>query len=710
VTPFLLHKTHTMQKAFILLSSLLLLVSCAQKSKKMTHKYTNALIDETSPYLLQHAHNPVNWEAWKPEVIERAKKENKPLLISIGYAACHWCHVMERECFEDLEVAKFMNENFINIKIDREERPDVDHIYMDAIQMMSGNGGWPLNIVALPDGRPFWGATYLPKEDWVKSLEKLIALYKTDKPKLEEYASNLEKGIKAVNIVEINADNERFPLDSLHTAVSKWSTYFDTYLGGYKRAPKFMMPNNIDFLMHYATSENNDSIMDYVNTTLTRMAYGGIFDPIDGGFSRYSVDTKWHVPHFEKMLYDNGPLVSLYAKAYALTKNPLYKEVVEKCIDFVEMELFDENGGFYSSLDADSRNESGELEEGAFYVWRAIELDSLLGEDFPVFKDYYNINSYGHWEEENYVLIRDKSDKEIADKHGVSVKQLKSRIDNSLKLLKQVRDQREKPRLDDKILTSWNGLMLKGLVDAHRYLQNDHYLDLALKNARFLEKEMIKPDGTLYRNHKNGTSTINAFLDDYATLIEAFIGLYEVTFDEKWLLNAKALTNTAISNFKDQESGMFFYTSNQQEGLIRRTIESYDKEISSSNSIMAKNLLKLHKLYHTAGYGEQANQMVRNVQNNFLESGQGYANWLNLVLFQNKNFYEIAVVGEDYKKFGSEISSHYIPNSILVGSKEEGAIELLKSRYNEGETLVYVCIEGTCKLPVTDVKSVLKQL
>lgn len=699
-----------MQKAFILLSSLLLLVSCAQKSKKMTHKYTNALIDETSPYLLQHAHNPVNWEAWKPEVIERAKKENKPLLISIGYAACHWCHVMERECFEDLEVAKFMNENFINIKIDREERPDVDHIYMDAIQMMSGNGGWPLNIVALPDGRPFWGATYLPKEDWVKSLEKLIALYKTDKPKLEEYASNLEKGIKAVNIVEINADNERFPLDSLHTAVSKWSTYFDTYLGGYKRAPKFMMPNNIDFLMHYATSENNDSIMDYVNTTLTRMAYGGIFDPIDGGFSRYSVDTKWHVPHFEKMLYDNGPLVSLYAKAYALTKNPLYKEVVEKCIDFVEMELFDENGGFYSSLDADSRNESGELEEGAFYVWRAIELDSLLGEDFPVFKDYYNINSYGHWEEENYVLIRDKSDKEIADKHGVSVKQLKSRIDNSLKLLKQVRDQREKPRLDDKILTSWNGLMLKGLVDAHRYLQNDHYLDLALKNARFLEKEMIKPDGTLYRNHKNGTSTINAFLDDYATLIEAFIGLYEVTFDEKWLLNAKALTNTAISNFKDQESGMFFYTSNQQEGLIRRTIESYDKEISSSNSIMAKNLLKLHKLYHTAGYGEQANQMVRNVQNNFLESGQGYANWLNLVLFQNKNFYEIAVVGEDYKKFGSEISSHYIPNSILVGSKEEGAIELLKSRYNEGETLVYVCIEGTCKLPVTDVKSVLKQL
>ncbi|NNM18872.1 MAG: thioredoxin domain-containing protein, partial [Croceitalea sp.] len=296
----------------------------------MAHKYTNALIEETSPYLLQHAHNPVNWEAWHPEVLERAQKENKPLLISIGYAACHWCHVMEEECFEDEEVANLMNENFINIKIDREERPDVDQIYMDALQMMTGSGGWPLNVVALPDGRPFWGATYVPKDNWTKSLQKLITLYNEDREKIENYASDLEKGIQSINLVDLNSDVSYFKMDELELAVTKWSSYFDTYLGGYKRAPKFMMPNNLDFLLHYGTNQNNQELLDYVNTTLTRMAYGGIYDHIGGGFSRYSVDTKWHVPHFEKMLYDNGQLVSLYAKAYAVTKNPLYKNVVEK--------------------------------------------------------------------------------------------------------------------------------------------------------------------------------------------------------------------------------------------------------------------------------------------------------------------------------------------------------------------------------------------
>jgi len=685
-------------------------LGCQEKTEKMNHKYTNALIDETSPYLLQHAHNPVNWEAWKPEVLERAKKENKPLLISIGYAACHWCHVMEDECFEDEEVAQMMNENFINIKIDREERPDVDQIYMDAIQMMTGNGGWPLNIVALPDGRPFWGATYLPKENWIKSLEKLIDLYKTDTKKVEEYAANLEKGIKAINLVEVNTKNDSFPLDSLNTAVTKWSTYFDTYLGGYKRAPKFMMPNNLEFLLHYAISEENDSILEYVNTTLKRMAYGGIFDPIDGGFSRYSVDTKWHVPHFEKMLYDNGQMISLYSKAYAATKNPLYKEVVEKSIGFVETELSDGSGGFYSSLDADSYNAEGELEEGAFYVWKEQELDSILEEDFALFRDYYNINSYGLWEEGNYVLIRDKSKAEIAEKHRLSIENLDAKISKALQQLKVVRDQRPKPRLDDKILTSWNGLMLKGLVDAHRYLENENFLKKALKNAEFIEREMVKSDGTLFRNHKNGESTINAFLDDYATLIEAYIGLYEVTFEERWLMRAKELTEVALTFFKDEESGMFYYTSKQDESLIRRSMEINDNVISSSNSIMANNLLKLHKLFPNEGYGAQAHQMVKNVQNNFSENGQSFANWLNLVLFENKNFYEIAVVGENYLSLGSEIASNYVPNSVLVGSKEEGAIDLLKNRYNEGQTLIYVCIEGTCKLPVTLVDRALEQL
>lgn len=699
-----------MKYHFSLYIVFLILFGCAEKSEKMNHKYTNALIEETSPYLLQHAHNPVNWEAWNPEVLARAKRENKPLLISIGYAACHWCHVMEAECFEDEAVAQLMNENFINIKIDREERPDVDQIYMDAIQMMTGNGGWPLNIVALPDGRPFWGATYVPKDNWMKSLTSLIDLYNNDPQKVEEYASNLERGIQAINLVEVNTNASTFSLDDLETSVSKWSTYFDTYLGGYKRAPKFMMPNNLDFLLHYGIAQQNDSVLDYVNTTLTRMAYGGIFDPIDGGFSRYSVDTKWHVPHFEKMLYDNGQLVSLYAKAYAVTKNPLYKNVVDKCIEFVKQDLLDNSGGFYSSLDADSDNAKGELEEGAFYIWKEREIDSLLKDQAPLFKAYYNFNSYGLWEDENYVLIRDKSDKEIGEQFNLSEAELTKSIDAALAVLKTSRDQRPKPRLDDKILTSWNGLMLKGLVDAYRYLGEDAYLDLALSNAEFLLKNMVKSDGTLYRNHKNGESTINGFLDDYATVIEAFIGLYEVTFDEKWIQEAKQLTDVAITHFKDEKSDLFFYTSSQDEDLIRRSMEVNDNVISSSNSIMAQNLLKLHKLYSKEGYGQQARQMMENVQENFIENGQSFANWMHLVLFQNQNFYEIAVVGQDFKSKGKDIAKEYIPNSILVGSKEEGTLELLKSRYNEGQTLIYVCIEGTCKLPVTDVSRALDQL
>ncbi|WP_010518445.1 thioredoxin domain-containing protein [Croceivirga radicis] len=699
------------QYVFGLFLGTLFLVGCQETQNKMEHKYTNALVEETSPYLLQHAHNPVDWNAWKPEVLERAKAENKPILISIGYAACHWCHVMEEECFENEEVAKLMNENFINIKIDREERPDVDQIYMDAIQMMTGNGGWPLNIVALPDGRPFWGATYLPKDNWTKSLKSLIDLYHNDPEKVQEYAGKLEQGIQAINLVENKTSKIHFTKEELDLAVQNWSTSFDTYLGGYKRAPKFMMPNNLEYLLHYATANKNDTILEYVNTTLTRMAYGGIFDPIDGGFSRYAVDVKWHVPHFEKMLYDNGQLISLYSKAYAVTKNSLYKETVEKSVGFATLELLDTNGGFYSSLDADSKNNSGKLEEGAYYVWTEKELDSILGSESSVFKTYYNINSYGYWEEDKYVLIRDASDNELADSLGIATTNLTQQIAKNLKQLKKVRGQREKPRLDDKILTSWNGLMLKGLTDAYRYLQNDKYLQLALKNANFLEQEIIQDDFSVYRNHKNGKSSINGFLDDYATLIDGFIGLYEVTFDDRWLTLAKNLTDYAITHFKDQESNMFYYTSDLDDKLIRRSIETNDNVISASNSIMANNLYKLHKVYMKEPYGEIASAMINNVQDNFIKSAQGFSNWMHLISYQQNNFYEIAIVGEAYKEIGRELGKEYIPNSILVATKDDQSpIELLQNRHVPGETLIYVCIEGSCKLPVTSSGEVLKQL
>jgi len=441
------------------------------------------------------------------------------------------------------------------------------------------------------------------------------------------------------------------------------------------------------------------------------MAYGGIFDPIDGGFSRYSVDTKWHIPHFEKMLYDNGQLVSLYSKTFAVTKNPLYKETVKKTIDFVVKELLDENGGFYSSLDADSYNEKGELEEGAFYVWTTEELNAILGDKFNLFKDYYNINSYGLWEEDKYVLIRDNNISEITEKHNLSIQEIHQKMNAALQKLKNVRDKREKPRLDDKILTSWNALMLKGLTDAYRYLGDEKYLNLALKNADFLLKTMINEDGALFRNHKNGTSNIDGFLDDYATTIEAFIGVYEVTFDDKWLYQAKKLTEYTLTNFLDKESGMFYYTSKLNDELIRRSIEINDNVISSSNSIMANNLIKLHKVFFNEPYGKIADNMLNNVQDDFIQNGQNFANWLHLIQYKNENFYEIAILGEESKKMGQEIASHYIPNSILLGATNNNSkLELLQDRYMLDYNLIYVCIEGSCKLPVDNVEDVLEQL
>jgi len=682
----------------------------AQKPSAMSHTHTNALIEETSPYLLQHAHNPVDWNAWNDEVLKRAKEENKLLLISIGYAACHWCHVMEEECFEDEEVAQVMNTNFMNIKIDREERPDVDQIYMDALQMMTGSGGWPLNVVALPDGRPFWGATYVKKADWMRILSQLADLYEKNPDKIIEHAQKLTEGIKAINLVENKIDADLISLTELDMAVLNWSQHFDTSLGGYKRAPKFMMPVNLDLLLHYATARKDSEILDYVNTSLTKMAWGGIFDHVGGGFSRYSVDTKWHVPHFEKMLYDNGQLVSLYAKAYAATKNPLYKEVVERTIEFVTEELQDESCGFYSSLDADSLTEDGELEEGVYYVWQEDDLKTLLKDGFAVFKDYFNINNYGHWEHGNYVLIRDASDKKIAEKHKIKPDKLKEIISGSLSLLKAERAKRQKPRLDDKILTSWNGLMLHGLVDAYRYLGDSNYLDLALANAKFIQENLVRDDGGLFHNHKNGKSTLNGYLEDYASVIDAYIGLYEVTFEEKWLSVAKGLTDYCLQNFFDGQSKLFYFTSKEEDKLIRRTIETGDNVIPASNSIMAQNLLRLSKLFPESGYEAMAVQMLKNVQQKFEKNAQSHAHWLQLALFIAQPFYEIAIVGQDYMKKGGELAQSYLPNTIFGATEKESSLSILEERWVDGKTLIYVCQHGSCKLPVSKTQEVLTQL
>jgi uncharacterized protein len=676
----------------------------------MTNEFTNALVHESSPYLLQHAHNPVDWVVWSPETLAKAKLENKLVIISIGYAACHWCHVMEHECFEDFEVAEVMNAHFICIKVDREERPDVDQIYMDALQMMTGNGGWPLNIVALPDGRPFWGATYVDKKNWIQALEQLQLLYRNDPKKVVGYAENMAQGLIQINKVEKNEAPSGLSLPEIEETVNVWKTYFDAFLGGYKRAPKFMMPVNLEFLLYYGHHQEKKDILAYVHTTLTRMAWGGIFDHVGGGFSRYAVDTKWHVPHFEKMLYDNGQLISLYAKAYAITKNELYKRVVEKTVQFLEENLLDAQFGFYASLDADSLNGVGQLKEGAFYVWTAEELKSLLQEKYNLFAAYYNINSYGHWEEDHYVLIRDDNEAEVLQQFGLPQPELQALMESCLALLIKERAKREAPRLDDKILSSWNGLALKGLTDAHRYLQEPAYLELALKNAQFISEQLMEENGKLWHNHKKGKSTINGFLEDYATVIDAFMGLYETSYEEKWLLKAQLLAEYALAQFYDEAEQLFHFTSKEDDVLIRRTYEISDNVIPSSNALMAQNLLKLGHYFTETRYSDIVGAMMARMEKNSKENPQSHALWLQVGLSLQLPFHEIAVVGRNYAGLARGLASHYLPNTVLATAGIEGEIPLLKGRSNPMKTLIYVCQKGQCQLPVGTVTEALAHL
>jgi len=669
----------------------------------MIHKHTNELINETSPYLLQHAHNPIHWKAWNDNTLAEAKEKNRLIIISVGYAACHWCHVMEHESFEDIEVAQVMNDNYINIKVDREERPDIDQVYMNAVQLLTGSGGWPLNVVALPDGRPVWGGTYFKKKQWINTLTQIADLYDSNPEKLHEYAEQLETGIKSLDVVNLNTDDVKFEKSIIDYAINSWSQNFDYEKGGTNRAPKFMMPNNLHFLLREAYQNDHVELQKYVNITLTKIAFGGIFDHVGGGFSRYSVDDKWHVPHFEKMLYDNAQLVSLYSDAYLATKNPLYKQVVFDTLDFVERELTNTDGTFYSSLDADSINKKGDLEEGAFYVWNKEELKELLNEDFQLFSDYYSINNYGFWEHDNFVLIRRDSEEIITKKHRITSKDLKEKIKRWKYLLLEEREKRNRPRLDDKILTSWNALMIKGYMDAFRVFNEDCFLKAALKNAQFIIFKQSKDDGGLYHNYKNGKSTINGYLEDYATTIEAFILIYENTLDEKWLIHSRNLTNYTLDHFFNEESKMFYFTSNQDPALVSRTIEYRDNVIPASNSMMAKNLFKLSHLYGNSAYETISVTMLHNMLPELKKYPSGFSNWMDLMLNFTKNYYEVAIIGEHAKEKVNTLNKVYLPNKLIAGSHEENNLPLLTNRYSKDKTLIYVCVNKACQFPVSEV-------
>lgn len=667
--------------------------------------YTNALIHETSPYLLQHAHNPVNWYPWGSEALDKAKKENKMLLISVGYAACHWCHVMEHESYEDTVVANIMNKNFVCIKVDREERPDVDQIYMNAAYLINGNGGWPLNALAMPDGKPFFAGTYFPKDKWIQLLEYFSDLYKNQKQKLEEQADNVSKGINDIENIPKNNTPVFFSAKTLDEMFLILSQRIDMDKGGTKGSMKFPMPSIWEYLLQYNYLNKNENALKAVETTLQHMAYGGIYDQVGGGFSRYATDPDWHVPHFEKMLYDNAQLVSLYSHAFQLSKNPLYKRIVYETIAFVKRELTSPEGGFYSSLDADS-----EGEEGKFYVWSKEEIKEILGNDAEIFSDYFGISGKGNWEPGKNIPDINKGEKNIEKKYHLSADQLQNKIDElKLKVLK-AREERIRPQTDDKILTAWNALMAKGLIDAYQTFDEKDFLQMAETNIDFLLKNISTKENALYRNYKNGKATIPAFLDDYAFMISALIDFYQVSFKENYLQKAIDFMQYAEQHFFDKTSGMFFYTDDQHSNLIARKMEVSDNVIPSSNSEMAKNLLILGLYFENNNYESQSAQLVKNVIDDIKKTTGYYSNWAQVMVLQIKSPYEVAILGSDWKQKLSEFHKHYLPNAIYLGGTKEGNLTLLQNKLVENKTIIYICENKTCQLPVETVEAAIKQI
>jgi len=671
-------------------------------------KQANTLIHETSPYLLQHAYNPVNWFAWNDESLQKAKDEKKLMLISIGYSACHWCHVMEHESFEDESVAKIMNENFICIKVDREERPDVDQVYMQAVQLMTGQGGWPLNCFALPDTRPIYGATYFPKQQWINVLLQLSEMWKKNPEQLQQYAKELTEGLKNSDLVTRDnfRDSNIYTKENIDVMYNNWSASFDKTEGGPNRAPKFPMPNNYEFLLRYSYHTENKECLRHVLLTLDKMAYGGIYDHLGGGFARYSTDKTWKVPHFEKMLYDNAQLVSLYSQAYQLTKKELYKNIVYETLDFIGRELTAPGGGFYSALDADS-----EGEEGKYYVWKKEELENLLGVNSKLFFEMYNINDYGYWEHNNYILIRKENDETIARNNNLTPEQFKNLIHDSKKVLIRERNQRTRPGLDDKILTSWNGLMIKAYADAYNVFGDIKFLDQALNQANFIFEKLSREDGGLYHSYKAGKATINGFLEDYCFTIEACIALYQSTFNENWLMKADRLMNYTIKHFQDDLSGMFYFTSVLDSPLITRKTETEDNVIPSSNSSVAKSLFILGHYFENNTCLTLSKKMTGSVKDFISKYPSAFSNWGILLMNQHYPFYEIVITGEHAEKKRKDLNQHFIPNKVLAGSAKKSEMMLFQNRTPQADkTLIYVCVDNHCLLPTENIQDVVSQI
>ena len=682
----------------------------------------NRLINETSPYLLQHANNPVDWYPWGEEALERARSEDKPILLSIGYSACHWCHVMERESFENETIAGLMNDNFVSIKVDREERPDLDQVYMQAVQMLTGSGGWPMTVFLTPEGKPFYGGTYFPPEDrqgmpgFPRLLTSIAETYSTNRGEIDRVTKQLTTQMSQSN--QVSQGTSILTVDILHKAYSSLATNFDYQNGGFGNAPKFPQPMTPEFLLRYYHHGYNPRALELVELTLEKMAYGGIYDQIGGGFHRYSTDAYWLVPHFEKMLYDNALLARLYLHTYLITGRALYRRVVEETLDYVLREMTDSSGGFYSAQDADS-----EGVEGKFFVWSPDEINSVMGDaDGEVFAGYYGVTGAGNFEGKNILNIR-QDPEEFAETKGLTADQLGDIINRGSKALLEVREQRIHPMRDDKVLASWNGLMLRSFAEAAAALGRPDYLAVAIKNAEFLARSM-KSDGRLLRTYRDGQAKLLGYLEDYSFVIDGLLALYEATFDLRWLDEAVTLADSMIELFWDEGIGGFYDTGSDHETLVVRPRDVFDNAQPCGGSVASDVLLRLAVFTGNNDYSAKATVPLRSLHQAMSQSPGGTGHWLSALDFYVSPPKEIAVIGPraapTTPALLDTVFHRFLPNKVVMGvetplipadDNSEADIPLLAGRGMVGGLpSAYVCQNYACQLPVTDPAGLAEQL
>tara|TARA_B000000475_G_scaffold64954_1_gene51993 strand:+ start:20 stop:2113 length:2094 start_codon:yes stop_codon:yes gene_type:complete len=665
----------------------------------------NSLSNEKSLYLKQHSTNPVDWMPWNQNVLRLASNENKLLIISIGYSSCHWCHVMEEETFSNEDAAKIMNSNFINIKVDREERPDIDELYMKSLVLMTGSGGWPMNIIALPDGSPIWGGTYLPKENWINVLTQINELFTNRYDDVLDYSRKLKEGLNPKTIIK-NDFKESELLTQIKDASNVAYESLDKENGGLRSSQKFHLPSMIDFFLKSGYHFKEKKYLDFVDLTLKNIAYGGINDHIEGGFHRYTVDSIWHIPHFEKMLYDNAQMLSLYSKAYKRSNKKVFKNQIDNIFNFLENNLTNQDGLIFSSISAVTEIGSEKV-EGDYYVWDKQKIRDLLSKDFDLFQDYFNINGKGLWEKNKYVLKRENDDEYFTKKFNISQKKLETKISQSINILRTSRKNREKPITDKKILTSWNALTIIGLSDAYKSTGDKKYIEKAKNIIEAIEKSLLNDDLILKRSLSISNEDI-FFLEDYSYLISAYINLYQTTFDYTYIDKAEDLTKKTLLLFKADNSSFLKFSSDQSLLFSDNLFVNQDAVMPSANSVMCKNLFLLSHYTGNRNLSETGKSMLTEISNEMINNSLDYMNWMNVALDYNDSFYEVVISGKKSFEMAQKITEMYLPNILIAASKTDSDKYLLKNRYIKGDNLIYVCVDNTCKFPVNDVKKALE--